>query len=108
MGRFVVFLLAGAVGAGSACASRHMRTSEADLLPLVAPGSRAAPVDELEPAPLAPAPPAAPPAAAPAPVPVSWKIAQAQSVLRLTPDGEDRKSTRLNSSHVSISYAVFC
>src|SRR5699024_11934181 len=24
------------------------------------------------------------------------------------PDGPDRKSTRLNSSHVSISYAVFC
>src|SRR5699024_11950546 len=24
------------------------------------------------------------------------------------PDCEDRKSTRLNSSHVSISYAVFC
>src|SRR5690348_18084995 len=24
------------------------------------------------------------------------------------PDGEDRKSTRLNSSHPSISYAVFC
>src|SRR5437868_10530050 len=24
------------------------------------------------------------------------------------PDGGDRKSTRLNSSHVSISYAVFC
>src|SRR5699024_11254750 len=23
-------------------------------------------------------------------------------------EGEDRKSTRLNSSHVSISYAVFC
>src|SRR5699024_12673880 len=23
-------------------------------------------------------------------------------------DGKDRKSTRLNSSHVSISYAVFC
>src|SRR5699024_11367090 len=23
-------------------------------------------------------------------------------------DGQDRKSTRLNSSHVSISYAVFC
>src|SRR5690554_6965821 len=23
-------------------------------------------------------------------------------------DGEDRKSTRLNSSHVRISYAVFC
>src|SRR5699024_9290966 len=25
-----------------------------------------------------------------------------------TSDDEDRKSTRLNSSHVSISYAVFC
>src|SRR5579872_5097016 len=24
------------------------------------------------------------------------------------PDGQDRKSTRLNSSHVRISYAVFC
>src|SRR5699024_12379038 len=24
------------------------------------------------------------------------------------PHGQDRKSTRLNSSHVSISYAVFC
>src|SRR5690349_22544051 len=24
------------------------------------------------------------------------------------PDAEDRKSTRLNSSHVEISYAVFC
>src|SRR5438874_10372614 len=24
------------------------------------------------------------------------------------PDGRDRKSTRLNSSHVEISYAVFC
>src|SRR5437667_8036980 len=23
-------------------------------------------------------------------------------------DGEDRKSTRLNSSHITISYAVFC
>src|SRR5690625_5710027 len=26
----------------------------------------------------------------------------------LTPDPRDRKSTRLNSSHVAISYAVFC
>src|SRR5699024_12867511 len=26
----------------------------------------------------------------------------------LVPVGRDRKSTRLNSSHVSISYAVFC
>src|SRR5689334_24662601 len=28
--------------------------------------------------------------------------------LDATFDGEDRKSTRLNSSHSSISYAVFC
>src|SRR3712207_8078665 len=28
--------------------------------------------------------------------------------LSLTTDGEDRKSTRLNSSHANISYAVFC
>src|SRR5256885_5296553 len=26
----------------------------------------------------------------------------------LAPDGQDRKSTRLNSSHLVISYAVFC
>src|SRR5690606_41464153 len=26
----------------------------------------------------------------------------------LAPTGQDRKSTRLNSSHVKISYAVFC
>src|SRR5437868_10474958 len=29
-------------------------------------------------------------------------------VYRLSAQGRDRKSTRLNSSHVSISYAVFC
>src|SRR5690554_7014611 len=28
--------------------------------------------------------------------------------LMITPDAQDRKSTRLNSSHVRISYAVFC
>src|SRR5437868_12963712 len=28
--------------------------------------------------------------------------------LWVTPHASDRKSTRLNSSHVSISYAVFC
>src|SRR5436853_6006524 len=28
--------------------------------------------------------------------------------LRRILDGEDRKSTRLNSSHLGISYAVFC
>src|SRR5438132_8247701 len=27
---------------------------------------------------------------------------------RIDPDGVDRKSTRLNSSHTVISYAVFC
>src|SRR5690606_41537099 len=29
-------------------------------------------------------------------------------VSKLAPSGTDRKSTRLNSSHVKISYAVFC
>src|SRR5439155_4612963 len=29
-------------------------------------------------------------------------------VPRVTPEISDRKSTRLNSSHVAISYAVFC
>src|SRR5438477_12294821 len=28
--------------------------------------------------------------------------------IAFAPNGEDRKSTRLNSSHMSISYAVFC
>src|SRR5439155_24987025 len=31
-----------------------------------------------------------------------------RQTLALHPDWEDRKSTRLNSSHVAISYAVFC
>src|SRR5690606_40149986 len=40
-------------------------------------------------------------------------LQRAQDVLRRIQDGEsfeqvDRKSTRLNSSHVKISYAVFC
>src|SRR3712207_9509320 len=30
------------------------------------------------------------------------------NVLRIAQGGEDRKSTRLNSSHANISYAVFC
>src|SRR5699024_12552934 len=34
--------------------------------------------------------------------------AQLESVGGVLTDGADRKSTRLNSSHVSISYAVFC
>src|SRR3712207_7456116 len=32
----------------------------------------------------------------------------AQEQRRHTPEGQDRKSTRLNSSHANISYAVFC
>src|SRR3712207_8018197 len=31
-----------------------------------------------------------------------------EPVRRRLPDGRDRKSTRLNSSHANISYAVFC
>src|SRR5206468_7610293 len=31
-----------------------------------------------------------------------------QPAEELPPEGEDRKSTRLNSSHDQISYAVFC
>src|SRR5690625_6188875 len=33
---------------------------------------------------------------------------RAQPVADVVADGVDRKSTRLNSSHVAISYAVFC
>src|SRR3712207_7553921 len=29
-------------------------------------------------------------------------------LIELPPNGRDRKSTRLNSSHANISYAVFC
>src|SRR5690606_41211025 len=35
-------------------------------------------------------------------------LAQLAHVLDTTPERIDRKSTRLNSSHVKISYAVFC
>src|SRR5438067_5680652 len=31
-----------------------------------------------------------------------------RATIKVFPHKEDRKSTRLNSSHVSISYAVFC
>src|SRR3989454_5792766 len=31
-----------------------------------------------------------------------------EGIRRYFPDAEDRKSTRLNSSHLVISYAVFC
>src|SRR5688572_32009608 len=35
-------------------------------------------------------------------------VQQMLSTQRFHPYGEDRKSTRLNSSHSQISYAVFC
>src|SRR3712207_8437861 len=46
--------------------------------------------------------------------PVSPKVTggvqynEATKVATFTPADEDRKSTRLNSSHANISYAVFC
>src|SRR5204863_7736188 len=39
--------------------------------------------------------------------PAGVHVVQAHPVVRVAAD-EDRKSTRLNSSHVEISYAVFC
>src|SRR3712207_7163433 len=43
-------------------------------------------------------------------VPLRGRPAAAGAVLRLGGDdaAQDRKSTRLNSSHANISYAVFC
>src|SRR5437773_7566109 len=44
-------------------------------------------------------------------VTVAWAASDATSGLdhfELSLDGGDRKSTRLNSSHITISYAVFC
>src|SRR5699024_11895069 len=38
----------------------------------------------------------------------STKQQRANETAQENATGEDRKSTRLNSSHVSISYAVFC
>src|SRR6266513_4759324 len=35
-------------------------------------------------------------------------VRHADKILARLAEAEDRKSTRLNSSHVSISYAVFC
>src|SRR5438874_10644711 len=40
--------------------------------------------------------------------PVAVLEAQADAASREEPDTQDRKSTRLNSSHVENSYAVFC
>src|SRR4051812_49693666 len=39
---------------------------------------------------------------------LAFGISQAGRYLRDTERQRDRKSTRLNSSHMSISYAVFC
>src|SRR5690606_41658748 len=41
------------------------------------------------------------------PVPAARPVLAQREVRRL-PERRDRKSTRLNSSHVKISYAVFC
>src|SRR5690606_42098468 len=54
--------------------------------------------------------------AAPAPEPTATPAAETEAGQFPAPtgeafvpfEGEDRKSTRLNSSHVKISYAVFC
>src|SRR5690554_7604625 len=35
-------------------------------------------------------------------------VGETDSILNISANGLDRKSTRLNSSHVRISYAVFC
>src|SRR5688572_31432638 len=40
--------------------------------------------------------------------PVVFDLDHRAAVLAMAADGEDRKSTRLNSSHSQISYAVFC
>src|SRR5690606_40505576 len=41
--------------------------------------------------------------------PGQWCTVQAELVeVEVSEEEEDRKSTRLNSSHVKISYAVFC
>src|SRR5699024_12031783 len=45
------------------------------------------------------------------PVQLGKKISSDQEItqmINITEEERDRKSTRLNSSHVSISYAVFC
>src|SRR5690625_6126752 len=41
-------------------------------------------------------------------VPFLYKAADMHGVALLRDELRDRKSTRLNSSHVAISYAVFC
>src|SRR2546430_6811504 len=38
---------------------------------------------------------------------ICWQSLPSESIVKI-PSGRDRKSTRLNSSHSQISYAVFC
>src|SRR5437667_11779869 len=42
------------------------------------------------------------------PLRVECKHRLPDALVALFPQGQDRKSTRLNSSHITISYAVFC
>src|SRR5690606_39481202 len=44
----------------------------------------------------------------PTPVTLDHELADAALYYTISEVGQDRKSTRLNSSHVKISYAVFC
>src|SRR5205814_9056756 len=61
--------------------------------------------------PQSPSPPASPPGAPtagrPPPAPTATPPASGRSTSSF-PSTTDRKSTRLNSSHLGISYAVFC
>src|SRR3712207_8287357 len=38
----------------------------------------------------------------------TWYSRKAKEIIGVTEETTDRKSTRLNSSHANISYAVFC
>src|SRR3712207_7556282 len=51
---------------------------------------------------------ALPPSTAWAPTPTVSTPHLTKSSVRVVPGHTDRKSTRLNSSHANISYAVFC
>src|SRR5207302_11099629 len=46
--------------------------------------------------------------ASPSPVPPNFLVVEASTCENDLKSRPDRKSTRLNSSHVKISYAVFC
>src|SRR5438445_13863810 len=74
--------------------------------------SRFAPLNETPPPTLAPPEATATPVATPRPAPTGERIVIGNTGgrgTRRSPVGAgDRKSTRLNSSHANISYAVFC